>query len=405
MRTNAMSRELLQQCSKKHLVIHTDINKTIIQVDQAGGRTMDDVLNNNVAANTFGIVDTTDNQWHPLYSAYDSPVAPPASTSGPIMSYDAYIDSLHCAPLGMQNLPKAERDAVWKSVSNCRRQATRKFTFPGEVGEPYAPLVDLQRQHLQHRDGYYNIIPAFFHMVNTLSELDFRFTLIFRTFGSDLDTVLQEWRSFVLGTHVCKPSGPVLRRLKENYIEPLSGSFFRQDDAIYICHGPRVSLSSYLTSGFEETDPVKVLEHLHQVPGCTSACKATFADLKDHLVEYFARSRNVGGLVDYYPSWAQAAEHRTGGKVFPVSQNDPNYYFVFFDDNIFIGDEHSIVDIREADGAKSLVDIDIEKKYCVPVNAFKAILDKEYFVNELCECLRLQDSEASLGEAQLLRSQ
>ncbi|CAG9580763.1 conserved hypothetical protein [Leishmania major strain Friedlin] len=387
-----MSRQLLQRCSKKHLVIHMDINKTIIQVDQAGGRTMDDVLNSNVAANTFGLVDPTDNKWRPLYCTADAPAVPPDTHSGPIMSYEAYIDSLHCAPPGMQELPKAERDAVWKSVSNLRRQATRKFTFPGEVGESYAPLVDLQRQHLQHSDGYY-IIPAFFHMVNTLSELNLRFTLIFRTFGSDLNTVLQEWRSFILGTHACKPSGPVLQELKENYIEPLSGSFFRQADDVYICYGPRVSLSSYLNSGFEETDPAKVLEYLHQVPGCTSAYRTSFADLKDHLVEYFARSKNIGGLVDYYPSWAQAAEHRTGGKVFPISQNDPSYYFVFFDDNIFLGDEHSIVDVREADGAKSVVDAEVERKYCVPVNAFRAIVDKEYFVNELCACLKLQDSE------------
>ncbi|KAG5469462.1 hypothetical protein LSCM1_02683 [Leishmania martiniquensis] len=387
-----MSRQLLQQCSKKRLVIHMDINKTIIQIDQAGGRTMDDVLNSNVAANTFGIVDPTDNQWRPLYSAHDTPVAPPDSNGRHIISYDAYIDSVHCAPSGMQDLPRAERDAIWKSVSDRRRQATRKFTLPGEVGESYAPLVDLQRQYLQHSDGYYNIIPSFFHMINTLSELDLQFTLIFRTFGSDLSTVLQEWKSFVLGAHACKPSGPVLQRLKENYIEPLSGSLFRQGDDIYVCHGPCVSLSSYLRSSFEETDPAKVLEHLHQVPGCKSASKTSFSGLKDHLVEYFARSQNVGGLVDYYPSWAQAAEHRTGGKVFPISQKDPNYYFVFFDDNIFIGDEHSIVDIREVDGAKSLVDVEVEKKYCVPVNSFKAIVDKEYFVNELCECLKLQDN-------------
>ncbi|GET91933.1 hypothetical protein, conserved [Leishmania tarentolae] len=387
-----MSRQLLQRCSKKHLVIHMDINKTIIQIDQAGDRTLDDVLNSNAAANTFGLVDPTDNRWRPLYCVTDAPVMPADTHSGHIMSYEAYIDNLYRAPPGMQDLSKVERNAVWKSVSNLRRQATGKFTFPGEAGESYASLVDLQREHLKNSDGYC-IIPAFFHMVNTLSELELRFTLIFRTFGSDLSTVLQEWRSFVLGTHVCKPSGPVLQELRENYIEPLSGSFFRQADDVYICHGPRVSLSSYLTSGFEETNPAKVLEHLHQVPGCTSAYKTSFADLKDHLVEYFARSNNIGGLVDYYPSWAQAAEHRTGGKVFPISQNDPNYYFVFFDDNIFIGDEHSIVDVREADGAKSIIDVEIERKYCVPVNAFKAIVDNEYFVSELCTCLGLQDGK------------
>ncbi|KAG5495152.1 hypothetical protein JKF63_02206 [Porcisia hertigi] len=389
-----MSRQFLQQCSKKHLVIHMDINKTIIQIDQAGGRTMEDVLNSNVAANTFGLVDPTNKQWRPLYSVLDAPVKLPDTHSDSVISYDVYIDSLYCAPPGMQQMPKTERDAVWKSVSNLRRQATRKFTFPGEVGEAYAQLVDLQREHLKHGDGYHSIIPSFFHMVNTLSELNFHFTLIFRTFGSDLNTVLQEWSSFVLGTHACKPSGPVLQNLKEKYVEPLSGCLFRQANDIYICDGPRVSLSSYIKPEFDELDSVKVLKHLQQVPGCTLAHKTSFTDLKDHLVEYFAQSNNVGGLVDYYPAWAQAAEHRTGGKVFPVLQDDPNYYYVFFDDNIFIGEEHSIVDLREADGAKSIVDVEVEKKYCIPVNALKAIVDNEYFLNELCACLRLQGSQS-----------
>lgn len=390
-----MSRQVLQRCSRKHLVIHMDINKTIIQVDAAGGRTMDDVLNSNLATSTYGFIDPINGQWKALYGPLDDPVVTAEAQGTEVVTYADYVDRLHRAPPGMQDLPKAERDAVWKTVTHGRRQATRKFTFPGEVGEAYAPLVELQRQHLKHGDAYYHIIPSFFRLVNTLSDLSFPFTLIFRTFGSDLGDVLQEWKSFVLGTHVCQPSGPILQRLKANYIEPLSGSVFRQGDDMYICYGPRVSLTNYLKPGFEGTDPDSVLSHLQQAPGCTSAYKTSFADLKDHLVEYFARSNNVGGLVDYYPNWAQSAEHRTGGKVFPIAQNDPHFYYVFFDDNIFLGDEHSIVDVREADGAESILDATVERKYCVQANAFKAIVDEDYFVNALCECLRLQDEEAA----------
>ncbi|KPA81151.1 hypothetical protein ABB37_04493 [Leptomonas pyrrhocoris] len=367
-----------------------DINKTIIQIDQAGGSTLEDVLNSNVAANVYGLIDPKDNKWKALYGPFDKDATVSLPPKGDIVTYDAYIDRLHCEPAGMQELPKQEKNAVWKTVTNLRRQATRKFTHAGQPGESYAPLVELQRQHLKHGDEYYRIIPSFFRLINILSESDMPFTLIFRTFGSDLESILQEWRAFVQGTHFCKPSGPILQRMRDSYREPLCGSVYRHKDEMYICYGLQVSLFSFLGPHYEETDAVKILEHLKQLPGCTSAYKTSFVDLKDHMLDYFARSNNVGGLVDYYPNWAQGAERRTGGKVFPLSQNDPQYFYAFFDDNIFIGDEHSIVDVREAEGAASIVDPEIERKYCVPVNAFKAIVDNNYFVDELGVCLKLQ---------------
>lgn len=389
-----MSRSVLESCARKHLVLHMDINKTIIQIDQAGGRTLDDVLNSNVAANVYGFVDPADDKWKPLYGPFDKDPGCSSSAKRELLTYDTYVDRLHCEPPGMQDLPKKEKDAVWKAVSNLRRQATRKFTHAGEPGEAYAALVDLQREHLKHGDEYYHIIPSFFTLINSLSELDMPFSLIFRTFGSDMDSILEEWKSFVKGAHFCKPSGPVLQKMLHSYTEPLCGSVYRHEDDMYICYGPHVSLSSLLDGGIDETDELQILERLRHLPGCTSAYKTSFADLKDHLVEYFKHSNNVGGLVDYYPNWAQGAERRTGGKVFPLSLNDPDYYYVFFDDNIFIGDERSIVDIREAESGASIVDPGIERRYCVPANAFKAIVDDNYFVNELSKCLQLQ-SEVS----------
>lgn len=389
-RVAKMSRSLLEACGKKHIVIHMDINKTIIQVDQAGGRTLDDVLNSNVAANVYGAVDPSGKQWRPLFGPFDKGAADQTPESSQLLTYDAYIDQLHCEPPGMQELPKREKDAVWKTVSNLRRQATRKFTHTGEPGEAYAPLVELQRKQLRHGDEYFHIIPSFFKLVNTLSELSLPFTLIFRTFGSDLDSVLREWRSFVQGTHYCKPAGAVLEEMRRSYKEPLCGSVFRQGDDMYICYGPRVSLSSLLSSDFELPDETEMLEHLRLLPDCTSANKTSFSDLRDHLIDYFGGSNNVGGLVDYYPNWAQGAERRTGGKVFPLSLKDPSFSYVFFDDNIFIGDERSIVDVRDAKNSESIVDPSIERMYCVPANAFKAIVDENYFVDELTRCLELQ---------------
>lgn len=386
-----MSRQFLERCPKKHLLLHMDINKTIIQVDIVGGRSMEDVLISNAAANVVGKVDEA-GRWRPLYGPKDPK---PATADSSTMTYDVYLDRLHSEPPGMQDLPKKERDAVWKSVTGRRKEASHKFTFPGEIGERYAPLVEEQRRCLtvcQDPLQYYVIIPSFFHLINTLSTLDWPFTLLFRTFGSDLRDVLAEWQRFVRGEHVCKPSGPFLERLRAAGTEPLTGCMYRDGERYFLSRGPDVSvytLDSTVLNGEHGASAEALKAELARMPGFKDVKETRFRELSGELQTYFAGSGHVGGLVDYYPAWAQVAERRVGGKVYPVSLDDDRYH-VFFDDNIALGDEHSIVDLRDAATEKSILGVEEEAPFCVPVNAYEAIVDENYFVDRLSRCLELQ---------------
>lgn len=390
----AMSRLFLERCPRRTMVLHVDINKTIIQVDAAGGRTMEDVLNSNAAANVFGVVDDS-GAWQPVFGPHDP--RPSSDDRRRFISYDDYVDSVYCEPPGMQDLPKAERDAVWKKVSAARRAASRQFTFTGAVGQHYAYLVEEQRKCLTYDHGsrYHSIIPSFFYMVNTLSELNWPFYLIFRTFGSDLPHVLAEWRQFVLGEHVCKPSGPLLHEMRAHYVEPRTGCIYRDHDSLFVCYGPSVAASSSSLPEKEGVDQATVVEALKKTPGCEEVRHTDFQQLEKDLLEYFSHSNNTGGLVDYYPCWAQGAERRSGGKVYPVPMSGAkaaSQYTVFFDDNIFIGEERSIVDLRDSETGESVCDEAKEKRYCVHANSYEAIVKPSYFLDSLCECLRLQQS-------------
>ncbi|EPY26776.1 hypothetical protein AGDE_11097 [Angomonas deanei] len=194
---------------------------------------------------------------------------------------------------------------------------------------------------------------SFFHFINTLSELEWPFTLIFRTFGSDLPFILKEWKEFVTGVHDCKPRGKILEQIKANYVEPLTGCIYRDKESLYLCLGVCVSA---IAAKIEEGDTEEViLAKLRALPGCTEVRQISFHSLSRELLQYYQASNNVGGLVDYYPCWAQAAEGRCGGKVFPVQLTGADHYTVFYDDNIFIGDEKSIVDLRDAESSASLL--------------------------------------------------
>ncbi|EPY28058.1 hypothetical protein STCU_05322 [Strigomonas culicis] len=356
---------------------------------------MEDVLNSNAAANVFGCIDPSGG-WRALHGPSE---ARPAHVDGEVLTYEDYVDRVHCEPAGMQQLPKVERDALWKKISGARRAASRKFTFPGEAGEKYAYLVEEQRKCLTIKEGaaptYYSIIPSFFHFINTLSELHWPFTLIFRTFGSDLDSVLKEWKQFVDGDHICKSKGTVLEELRKNYIDPATGCVYRDARHLYLCLGPSVSAttrSSALTH-MEDATPDAIEKELYLVEGCQSVRQTSFKELNELLLAFYRTSNNIGGLVDYYPCWAQGAERRSGGKVFPVeSKGSQDHYYVFFDDNIFISDEKSIVDLRDIRSGESLLGEKVELPFCVHVNAYKAIVEETYFLDCLCERMKLQDS-------------
>lgn len=421
-----MCTSFLRQCPRRHLFLHMDINKTIIQVDAAGGRTMEDVLHSNAAANVMGYVDDETGVWVPLYgpseqhsddgrTTVDDSQAAQQAGHGPVLAYDTYVDQIYSEPEAMQKLSQAERDAMWKTVSSARRNATRKFALPGEVGCDYSHLVEQQRNALRRprsdsaasaiegtelaASNYYSIIPGFFHLINTLSELDWPFTLIFRTFGSELPLVLNEWGEFVRGRHTCQPRGPVLQAMKDNYVQPRSACVYRERERSFLCCQPTnlpVRFVDELNHRAKTTqDDEAMSRYLQELLGCSEVSVVTPAALHEHLLSYYAPSNHVGGLVDYYPFWAQSAERRSGGKVYPVTRTGDvakNNYYVFFDDNIFIGKQRSIVDVRDISSGASIEDPELERKYCVPVNAYRAIVEPNYFIECLCDCLRRQQA-------------
>lgn len=412
-----MSRKLLENLHyRKHLVIHMDINKTIIQEDKAGGRSFDDVLNSNVAANVFGRVDDSTGKWIPLHGPYDSQEYDKDAT----ITYDAYVDKIYSKPDGMDDLSFLERKKIWKSITDKRKEAVRNFTLSGSLGESFAHLVELQRERLKIEQvkQSHQIIPSFFHLINVLSELNWPFTLVFRTFGNDLPEILSEWKDFVMGNHACKPSGPILEKMKLK-IENASYSLlpvaciYRVDQQILLCKG--IYSLKGVTESIERLAadcPLRipvVEECCRGLPGFDGVEEITYCNLSSRLMEYYGSetSCGVGGLVDHYDYWASSAECRDSGKVFPVhlrenirvkessssllDRSTISSYSVFFDDNIFWGDPHSIVDIRDERSAMSICSAEIEKMFCVPVNAFKAIVDMDYFVNELVQCILLQE--------------
>lgn len=396
-------------CPRKHLFLHIDINKTIIQTDGAGGRSFEDVLNSNVAANVYGYVNSSTGNWKPLYGPEET--ISKGNMYPNAITYDTYVDQLYPEPDGMQLLSLKERKELWKRITDQRKQAVKHFTHVGSIGEQYSYLVEEQRRRMtidQSTQKLHSILPSFFNMINSLSEAHWEFSVIFRTFGDDLDKVISEWRDFVGGNHICKPKGRILKEMRGKLKESIkTGCIYRSNEKIFFCKGPssiRNTICRIDSLGQQKKDlsAEDLRQHFELLPGFLDLEEVSFSNLRSKLAEYFlGKDSCVGGLVDHYEHWASVAERRSGGKIFPVpifstktvkkKDDSANFgYSVFFDDNIYLGEDRSIVDIRDECSGLSVCDAEVEKKFCVSVNPLKAIIDDNYFIKELAQCLRLQ---------------
>ena len=54
-------------------------------------------------------------------------------------------------------------------------------------------------------DGYYHILPSFFHLILSLKQQNINFKIVFRTFGSDIPNIANEYNLFCENKHILFP--------------------------------------------------------------------------------------------------------------------------------------------------------------------------------------------------------
>jgi hypothetical protein len=367
---SVMTRAIGDAVLKRTLVLHMDINRTIIQTDPAGGKTLDDVLNSNVASRVFGR--SVDGVFETLEGRFDS-----VDTADGGLSYADFVDGEVKIPEAMQSGTAAEKRAIWKEVSASRRRLLHAFTLPGSLGAGFAHRVEEQRAALSETLARgFHIVPSFFQLVNKLSELEWPFVVIFRTFGNDITKVLDEWNTFLEGGHLVPPIGPILANMRGR--TPQCGALFRCEEGMAIAW----SRTSPVPPPTEvDISGMKPSEYLASVDGDRDAHDVSFHTLYDELMNNAVQGGGILGLIDYYHYWSQHAEHRSAGKCFPVDETPSAPFQIFFDDNIFIGDPSSIVDMRDATTGAPMP-LDKEEVYCCHVLPYFAITDASYFWKE-----------------------
>ncbi|KAL6060369.1 GST N-terminal domain-containing protein [Balamuthia mandrillaris] len=367
------------------LVLHFDINKTIVIADPVAGRTTEDMLNSIIAEVAWGKVDPETGVWRPVSETLN--LEKPAEAD--VGSYHDYVEQLHPFPEEVEGESAEERAARVRELKRKRHDLTRKFTLEGSPGQAFRKYYDNLFQSLAAEEGkQHYIIPAFFELILHLVMLKQPFLIVFRSFGTDLEKVVEEFNKFCEGQHPFYPDvcldgsqmgGPDIR-LKD---EKGFGCFYRGEQGTALVMGTTDTVHPHEKGlAFYEDDKYKDKCDIYE----------GFTAIHDYLN---SKAYSVGlsgatiAIRDYYPWWGNNNESITTGKLLLVQPEDKTVHHIFFDDNIMTGSTASssnIIDIRNVESSESVGLKEALDLYMVKVQPTKAITNKRYFIDCLHRC-------------------
>eukprot|EP00808_Paulinella_micropora_P013273 g20465.t1 len=418
--------------SRQKLLLHFDINKTIVISDSASGCTLPMMLNSLLSECVWGRVNTQAKTWEVL-SKRPSPLPPlPLSPAGSeqrpqkrhkteaadtagceqVMSYGRFLETV-AYPYGDDQAAnekiKAHRQAIKRSFTSAGKpgaaferdceQLLKKLRLPEHVAQ--APTQDLPQEL---RNGNHFILPSFFRLLEHLKEEKRDFTIIFRTFGEDAEEVAKELNLYCEGKHPVFPDarfdgsdGSLDLRLD---LSKQAHCLYRSKDGATLALGTlkQAPIGSQDIKEFYAQDKKVKLVHGFQ---------NIYLALRD-LVSPTAKAPRVFMLRDYFPFWHQQSEHSSAGKPLIVSRRFEAFFDnsssikgqlsvcseptqIFFDDNIELDDPH-IVDARYEDGSEIPWSFS-QHRYLVKAEPYASILDPDYFIKELQRVEKLWQKE------------
>ena len=359
------------------LVLAFDINKTIVAFDAAAGKSMEQVISTAFADRSRGVV--RNGEWANVEDGAALDGGGPGGA--PVVSYSQFLDD---------TIPDVEVGDN-KAAKKARDELKGKFVQAGQPGhylhdDYLRTIAALQlppavKAHPAARDAglasrkAYFIIPAFFRLLERMTISGTPFRLQFRTFGTDLPRVIDEFNAFCEGRHPLSTGikldgtcGDVDYRI---HWHQLRGVFHRDSSG---------SIDLYVgCDDFENKEDCH--PPLHGIRAIQSWQRVMYSEMRTKDGNHYGSL----ALRDFWPYWRDRLEAPEAGKLLILEDENVTKYrmrTIFIDDNVGLEDAH-IVDVRKADG--SCVPFREAKQTClIRADIIKAIQDpKNYFMDEI----------------------
>ena len=293
-------RTINSRAQRARLVLHFDVNKTILMVDPASGLSALDVATDLVAASAWGTVQGD------TWTALDVPLSVDPPAPGAHTFADFAKNILHHG---------YTLDAAENRRRKCEtRRVQQSFCDEGAPGARFVKLRDLIHESLRANvmptaapsgdaaaTAGISLVPSYFVLLDELLSAKRNVQMIFRTFGGDLDHVVAEHNAWCTRAEHAGAADLVIREF---------GTFSRTGP-----HSNNVELTAVSpdSSGGGVT-------HVHGIRAIHD-----FLELDP---------RRCWALTDDYRSWWESHEASSGGKLMPFDPSDADVHHIFLDDNI-----------------------------------------------------------------------
>ncbi|OCT85879.1 uncharacterized protein LOC108714686 [Xenopus laevis] len=321
----------LQQPKKRKLVLHFDLNNTILVSDASTGQGPRAALNSYLSTVTWGQISET-GEWTWLSDSVS--VTAPCNNAVNYFTQFGRNTQFTDSTMGKR----------FKEIFNCHMQM---LEWQGEANTTFTQ---------KEEDGtvYHWILPSFFHLLESLYEQGREFSVILRTFGVDLPLVLPAIHSALMGGHP--------------YFPQLS----------------KVPLKVDLTPG-------KIRCSAREVVMTWGSDRISTKEKKESIYEYFNTITGIGGIQDHFDWWARNHFSGDGGKPFWIEPNDRDVHHIFIDDNIRLNEDDTIVNCQVFNNpqhrskSRKVSTSELYDICLVQNDLLRAIAEKDYFL----DCIRV----------------
>lgn len=350
----------------RHLTINFDVNKTIVMRDKTANKSVEVVINEVLAETSWGRVEG--DRWI-IESTKPSSFCP-ESEGEELVSYAEFLE---------KQMPGSDRRKE-------RQKYKGAFTSPGSAGESMAHQHKNLCKQLIYPDGSpVQVVHAFFRLLVELKRSKRSFSLIFRSFGEDLELVASELNNFCEGNHPLFPGfrmdgsdGEPDYRFDITHPERF-GNFHIEQEELYLVLG---TIEQPGEGRFKDvTDRSLSFYEKHELPvkriiSGTSAVVDFIWELSSQCI--------TAGFRDNFQFWKMKGNTQEGGKffLFDASKNTKRHE-IFFDDNVHFKDLKIVRPYHRMRQRRSWWGLPLLRTHVCRADALTAINDDLYFVAEV----------------------
>lgn len=378
------------------LLLHFDVNKTIIQSDSIQMKSIEEGVREGISELFWGNTRKESSgqaagwEWSRTKPSCAPPTDDVCHVGETLTTYQQHckevIKGKAEAKEAVRTFKLVEGTPVRAEMDKLLQLTMKRMQIPADV------KFTKEAEAAGIKGSSYNMFPTLFHLVANLQRGNRIFAVIFRSFGADHENIQMEWNAF------CELRHPVFSRLIED-LGPMDGSIAGiPDRRIHGLHtlyrdaqGPVLILHTFTNGPPESTwdswakqRPKPKVDTRHGREFIDKTLKAKTVDgmaklakwMKDHLL-----SQGTTAIKDDWAWWQFCDEQAHGGKLLTIIPGKMQTQQVFFDDNID-HDDPRIVDIRDPNG-QPLAPSKTMNKICIKVNPVEALLDDDYFFRKL----------------------